>query len=274
MSYAATSQITSYSPAIGCPNSTHNLTIRVTNNYAAVPSNVSYTVNLFVKTDQNAILKTFNGSYSGGFALDATQDFLIVNVPFGAPMTCTISGTISVPIMSTSYDIPAQNYVVAYPLDLVIAYGSGNLTTSSVLLTDYAVRYYLDGNYDNVINQSASGTYQPTVSGSYTAKVYVANNGCLSQNPSNAAEVVLTSVFKSNSIAISVYPNPVTSSLTIEAGSSLLLIYELIDMNGLVVRTASFQKNSSINTEDLKAGSYLLNLKDGNENIASYKLVK
>jgi hypothetical protein len=290
---AAMAQITSiFSPTVGCPNTTHDVTVSVTNNSTAVPSaSTTFSVSLTVKDDMGATLKSYTSTtYSTGWAVGETKDFIILAVPFSGAMTCTIDGTISgttimmmmgppptfLPMpfpMPFTYTVPAQNYTVQSPPDLTITNTSNDLSVTTSL-SGYSVQYFLDGNYGAVVDQSLTGAYTATASGSYTAMGYDPISTCLSQNASNAIVLSVTSLKEATNINISVYPNPVASTVTIDTESSVALTYELSDLDGKVVRTAGFQGTGNINMENLKSGSYILNVKNGEVSVASYKLLR
>lgn len=277
----AQSVSTSVSPQFGCPNTTHDVTVSVTYSGTSVPGSVSYTITLNVKDDQANILKTFSGGGSG-FANGETKTYTITDVPFAGPMTCTVDGSVSVPAFSMTIPIPPQNYIVQFPYNLTITENPTGTLNVSTTLDGYSVRYYLNANYGTVINESTTGTYTPTSVGDYTAKAisYVTSTidgakSCTSTVASNMITIsIINSLEEAQNISISVYPNPVVSSVTIAAGTSSELTYELSDMNGAVVRSASFNGVGNINAEGLNAGSYILVIKNQNEKVASYKLVK
>ncbi|HVD98235.1 MAG TPA: T9SS type A sorting domain-containing protein [Cytophagaceae bacterium] len=276
-----------YSPAYGCPNTTHDVTVTITNGATAVPSTAAATVNLTVKADDGTtVLKTATLSLASGLAANASQDFVITAIPFVGAMTCTIEGTINGTILIPSptppyiplpfpfsYPVPTQNYVVQYPPDLTIT-STGNDLSTTTSLDGYSVQYFLDGNYSNVIDQSTTGNYTAAASGSYTAKAYDPVSTCLSANASNAIVANLTAVQKANGVNVSMYPNPVSSVLTIETGLSYLLTYELTDLSGAIVRSGTFEGTGTVNLETMKSGVYMLNIKNDKEQLGSYKLVK
>jgi hypothetical protein len=278
----------SSSPAVGCPNATHDLTFTITNGGTAVPSSMMYTVTLNVKTNVPTTLKTFTQNYNDGFAANETKSFVIEDVPFEGPMTCTVDGNISwvmmmmgpppnftqMPMVMYIY-IPAQDYTVAYPPTLTITETAGEINNSTSL-NGYSVRYYLNGDYNTYVEQSTTGNnFTPANNGSYTAKAYDLISSCVSEDPSNAIMITTTAVKGSTKTnEVSVYPNPVVSSVTIETEISSPLSYVLSDLNGTVVRNASFERTGQVNMEELKSGAYILTIKNEKENIASYKLTK
>jgi hypothetical protein len=277
----------SASPLPGCPKVAHDVIVSVTNNGPTLPS-TTYTINLNVHKADNSSLKSFNQTYSDGFATGTTKEFRITDVPFEEAMTCKILGSISGMYMMAgpmgpmmfpfSYTIPTQNYLLQSPPDLTITQTAGELNVS-VVPDGYKVQYFMNGNPDVLVND---GIYSPTVDGSYTAKgvrsVYSTladgNVNCYSENPSNAITIGITAIEEAQSVSISVYPNPIISTVTIAAGTSSELRYELSDINGKIIRSASFNETGNINVENLTAGSYILIIKNQQEKIASYKLVK
>ncbi len=269
------------SPKYGCPNTTHNVTVSVTNTSGvSIPAGSSYTIDLALKNDVGTSLKTYNQTFTDGFPDNTTKNFVIVAVPFPNAMTCTVEGTFSgsfpipFPPYTYAYNFAInENYVVKLPPNLTITESMGTLNVSTAL-DGYSVRYYLNSNFTTVINQSTTGTYTAVANGDYSAKGFDPISSCISTSASNTINVVVTTIQDAQHVSISVYPNPVISSITIEAGASYDLSYELSDMNGAIVRSASFNGSGNVNTADLNTGSYVLVVKKQNEKIASYKLVK
>jgi hypothetical protein len=223
LSSVAMAQIsTSFSPPVGCPNSTSDVTVSVTNNTGSSITMIT-SVTLTVKSSTLATLGTYSGS-PGSFAVGETKTFVIPSVAFAGPMTCTIDGTIAYTVMlpgappaftplpfPMSATIPSQNYTIAAPADVVLTNTGTSLSVTSVPAST-TIRYYLDGDYNTVINESSTGNYVASALGSYTAKAYDASYTCYSANPSNAITIsAITAVKEASNIHVSVYPNPVAS---------------------------------------------------------------
>lgn len=66
-----------------------------------------------------------------------------------------------------------------------------------------------------------------------------------------------------NSGNISIYPNPTDQSFTIKSSEGSVLQIELTDMSGKLVRTAETLSQINLNVEDIAAGMYILNIKQG-----------
>ncbi|HWZ22936.1 MAG TPA: hypothetical protein VNW06_09805, partial [Cytophagaceae bacterium] len=235
LSSVAMAQIsTSFSPPIGCPNSTSDVSVSVTNTSSSAVSGIM-TLSLALKSNTSTILGSYTGS-PGSFAAGETKSFVILGVAFAGPMTCTIDGSISgVTTMISPFPpytpmpfpftipIPAQNYTVAAPADIALTNTGTSMSVVSVPVST-TVRYYLNGDYSTVIDESSTGNYSATANGSYTAKAYDASYSCFSENPSNTVVIsTITAVKEASNIQVSIYPNPVASSVTIETGSASAL---------------------------------------------------
>lgn len=75
---------------------------------------------------------------------------------------------------------------------------------------------------------------------------------------------------------LSVYPNPVNNVVTVyNAGTVLMNKISITDINGRIVKTASYEgvSETQLNISDLNAGIYFMNI-DTNEGIATKKIVK
>ncbi len=267
-------------PKFGCPNTVHNVIIGITNNTAvAIPSGSPYSVTITIKdnaTPTPNVLATSTQVISDGIAIGATKNIIVPSVPFGAAMTCAVEASVTYSIYPT-FTAPAGTYVVqAAPSPIAIQENPAGRLGATLALDSYGVNFYKDGDYGTVAYYSALGLYDPTISGSYTAKAYDPNSTCISATASNAVvmSIAASTTKNSNAINVSVYPNPMANSVSITTGLSTPLTYELADINGAVVRTASFTTAANVNVENLKSGAYVLSVRDLEGNSTSYKLVK
>jgi hypothetical protein len=273
-------QTVSYSivPKYACENTTHDIVITATNNQQAIPPGITYTVNINVKDNTGTTAKTFSQSYSDGFALNSSKTYTITSVNFGAASTWTIDGSVVVQFVGT-FPVPSQNYFVKTVPVLNIINTNKDLSVTTAI-DGYSVRYFLDGDYGTVINESTTGNYTAVADGIYTAKavnyVYISSvpGTCESAAPSNEIQIISTAIEDPQSTSIAVYPNPMTATLTISSGIPDELTYELYDRTGVIVRTAVFKQVDHIDVAELKSGIYMLVLKNKQEKIASYKLAK
>ncbi|WP_343612173.1 S8 family peptidase [Chryseobacterium oranimense] len=77
---------------------------------------------------------------------------------------------------------------------------------------------------------------------------------------SNKAEVPLP-------LEVKIYPNPVTSHITIHSSESKKLDFEIINMQGRTVRKGSALPDEKIGTADLLQGQYIINITEGQRRV-------
>ncbi|WP_265132492.1 S8 family peptidase [Chryseobacterium oranimense] len=77
---------------------------------------------------------------------------------------------------------------------------------------------------------------------------------------SNKAEVPLP-------LEVKIYPNPVTSHITIHSSDSKKLDFEIINMQGRTVRKGSALPDEKIGTADLLPGQYIINITEGQRRV-------
>ena len=72
-----------------------------------------------------------------------------------------------------------------------------------------------------------------------------------------------------------IYPNPVGSSLNIELQTSSVYSYNIYSITGKRILNGEFEgENTSISTNALSSGVYLLQLSDENENKITKRIIK
>jgi hypothetical protein len=184
--------MTTPTPKYGCPNTTQSVTIGATNNAAfGIPGSVVITVNVIVMDNTNTITLGNTTQTMSGLAAGATKYITIPNVAFQGPMVCNISGTASFTYFGAQSYPFTGTYTVQYPPDLTASESPAGTIAISTSLDIYSVRYYFNGDYGTVNNETTSSTYTPGAYGSYTAKGYDPITSCLSANPSNAVALTL-----------------------------------------------------------------------------------
>ncbi len=276
-------------PVYGCPFTTHDVSIGAKNNTGfPLTSPYSIAVTLYDTTGGGQIPLAPTNTQNFSAAVDnvpngGTKTVTIPAIPFHGAMTCSVAVvlTYSFPVSGT-YPL-AVNYVVKTPPMLNIQESPvGTVSLIAALDPAYSTLFYLNGS-SSVTNTSTTGSYTPAVYGTYTAKAYEAYKvntvpstvGCISSMSSNPIPISFTTaIIDGQNVNVSVYPNPMTSSLTISTGISYKLTYELSDMNGALLRNADFTSVATVNVENLKAGTYVLVVKDNDSKVAYYKLVK
>lgn len=104
-------------------------------------------------------------------------------------------------------------------------------------------------------------------------------NGAVNQGIQQPIEILTlgTDNFPDISLAITVYPNPVTSSVILKSGNTDLknAEYILSDMNGKqIARQKITNSETRISMENLKVAIYLLNVMNGNKVLKTFKIIK
>lgn len=184
------------SPKYGCPNTTHNVSIGVTNNSgASMPAGVAITVTVTIKDNTNAnTLGTASKTISTGFADGSTQTVVVPNIAFVGPMVCNVSGSASFTFGAPQNFPFTGTYTVQYPPTLSISENPTGTLEVTTPLDVYSARYYANANYGVVNKETTATTYTPTVGASYTAKAYDPASTCLSAAASNAVVIKVTPI--------------------------------------------------------------------------------
>jgi hypothetical protein len=273
ISTVAMAQTITVSPKYGCPGATHTVTISFSN---PSPFTItSYDVNIDLK-DGSTVLANHTQTYSNSVPAGGTGMIIITGVPFTSVAdntVCTATGTVVAQTGFGPQNVPVnQNYTVKYPPTFSIADGAGTLSAVEPL-DGYSIRFYLNGDYGTVINESVTGSYTPTQTGDYSAKGYDPISTCISQTASNTVNVIVTAITNAQNINVSVYPNPMVNSLTI-AADNMQVTYSISNTIGVSVKSGSINQVGSIVVDDLQAGTYVLTVKDNSGKSSSYTLVK
>jgi Secretion system C-terminal sorting domain len=99
---------------------------------------------------------------------------------------------------------------------------------------------------------------------------------CVSARVPVLAEVTSTGISENASNGFSVYPNPASDFVMIDAGGKSITLVELTDLTGRLVRSLQFPKgnNSSIrfNLEGLASGQYQLLLTQSDRKTSAGKV--
>ncbi len=97
------------------------------------------------------------------------------------------------------------------------------------------------------------------------------------QIPYDISILVSTNDFVSNSIQLSIYPNPTEDFIKLEANEEVFddeLYYELHNSKSIKLSSSAFSANQFISMRDLNSGVYLLTVRKNNQIIKTFKVIK
>jgi serine protease len=203
---------------------------------------------------------SWNWSFAGGTPATSTSQNPLV--------TYNTAGTYNAQLVATNSNgsdtILFSNYVTvnANPAAPTIVDNSGTFQSS-----------YIGGNQwyngGGIIAGATNDNYTPTQGGTYYV-IYTDANGCTSTSNSLVSTVGL----EEENISFSIYPNPATEKLIIDAGTVVKANIKLMDLSGRTV--LSTQMNHAIYQVDVSTlanGVYMLKVEFGNKTVTK-KIVK
>jgi hypothetical protein len=202
----------------------------------------------------NTVVPTTCGLNNGSVSTSATGTYLWSNGATTQIINNLAPGTYSVTVTSgtcTATESSTLNASNALSAPVITNSGTA-LSTASGFVT---YNWYLNGTYIAGVN---TNTYTPTVNGNYTVEVINAD-GCTS--PLSAVEVVVLSTVTAphNAFELSIYPNPTTGLLHINAAQQISSL-QVIDAQGRLITTLSDSNITSLDLAELPAGLYTLKL--------------
>ncbi len=180
------------------------------------------------------------------------------------------------PVNTTNYSVTVTDSCAATSSTLITvtvdSAAKPVITESGNMLFSTAATYYQWNLNDTLINGANGQLYVPLVSGVYSVTIIDGTNWCSAT--SDTIHVVVPSGINelSNSLNTSVYPNPVTSNLIIEAPQQATI--EILDIQGLLIKTISASGNkTSIDVSAFPSGVYIVELKT-EKGVAVEKFIK
>lgn len=143
-------------------------------------------------------------------------------------------------------------------INLTVNSVNSNVTQSGITISSDetgAAYQWIDCGTGLVIPNETSASFTATANGSYA--VIVTKNGCT--DTSNCIAISTIGLSENSDANISVYPNPATTTLTIQNTSNAAAVFSLMDASGKVLRTVSTSDEKiEWNIEQLPAGIYSL----------------
>ncbi len=192
-------------------------------------------------------LNGVSGSWTPAFNSDETTQYTFI--PDAGSCADTVTMTVSVILTPPPSGDAEQSF------------GSGNNTLKEIVVEGENIEWY--GSYSDAI--SGSGQLPDTTSlvdgVTYFAVQYA--DGCRSFEPLAVTVSVATSIDHIRSGSISLYPNPVSSILTVEHQSDIdeVRIYSLT--GNLVMSPSGEGRIWQFNVSSLPSGAYLIHIRSG-----------
>jgi PKD repeat protein len=207
-----------------------------------------------------------------------TVDFYNWSFPGGTPSSSTLQN----PMIT-------YNAMGTYNVQLIVTNGNG---ADTILMTSYITvitppaaptvidntgtltsSYVGSGNqwYDTngIIAGATNDTYLPTQGGSYYV-VYTDVNGCTS----TSAPIISTIGIENYNVNFSIYPNPTTEKLTIDAGTLVKANIKLMDLSGRMVMISKMNQSlMQLDLTQLSDGIYMIRIEYGDRSITK-KIIK
>lgn len=158
-----------------------------------------------------------------------------------------------------------SNYITVYnsPANPTIIDNAGTLESSYLGAGN---QWYNGG---GLIPGATNDSYLPTNGGTYYV-VYTDANGCTS----TSAMIVSTIGIEDYNFSFSIYPNPTTEKLTIDAGVLVKANVKLMDLSGRVVMTSKMNQSLlQLDLGQLSDGVYMIKIEYGEKSITK-KVIK
>ena len=143
------------------------------------------------------------------------------------------------------------------------------LQSEAQVIRRQSIGGYGSGMVDGVLVQQTTG--QP-----YATTAFYSNEISVRPGFQQPSKYVLETIHSNLTISLNVYPNPATSSVTIQSPEAITnALIQVRDMDGNLVLNEKVAelKTYWINSETWQKGFYFINLYDGQNNMYSSKLI-
>jgi hypothetical protein len=161
--------------------------------------------------------------------------------------------------------------VISINLTINTVNNTANVNGITITAVETNATYqWIDCETGSVIPNETGASYTATANGSYA--VIVTKNECT--DTSDCETIATIGLPENMDEIISVYPNPATTSITIQKENNASATFSLKDTNGKVLRTVnSAEEKIDWNIEDLKAGIYFITV-NFNNSVSVFKIAK
>lgn len=153
------------------------------------------------------------------------------------------------------------------------------LKVSFLFLTCCQVIYAQESTHSAGSDASGSGGIVNYSIGQNVYTTHSGANGSVAQGVQQPYEIMVSVGIdvKEIQLELSVYPNPTTHhlNLRVENYTSKNYVYQLTDIDGKLIASSQIVENlSQISMEDLPVAAYFLTVKNGNQIIKNFKIIK
>ena len=125
--------------------------------------------------------------------------------------------------------------------------------------------------YTRIIENARGQTYTPTEIGKYSVKVTLL--GCKSDSSNEEEVTVLSSQISTIENELNIYPNPFNENLVIELKSiNTPVHFELINSLGQVVVKDTFREKTTVKTDNLPSGNYIVRIEHNNKTYTKHTI--
>lgn len=149
-------------------------------------------------------------------------------------------------LSSCSYSLPSNPTITL------------NGSVLSIAATSLTISWFLNGVL-LVGEQSVAIDTQQHGNGTYEVRISDAS-GCYGNATQNVTTTT-TGLNEDFEFTFGVYPNPTSRMVTIQTNTSNLQIFELIDLEGRLIKQFEVQLKSEVSLEDIESGTYFIRFK-------------
>ncbi|MBI3236079.1 MAG: T9SS type A sorting domain-containing protein, partial [Bacteroidetes bacterium] len=268
---------------LSCPTQKVSITIdrsKISNVTAAIKGNgacegtaqtfeatAGYTNYLFKDKQGNVLQNSAANTYAtSNKGIISNGLDVIVSNSLGCSNTISASA-------GTVFNMPVASFTYNYVSTLTYSF---NTSSAANIKSTWD---FGDGTIDSSNQKTINHTYASI--GTYSVKLKESNQNCSDDSimQLKAGGLGLKNLMSTHTI--SVYPNPITNSLTIDMSSldEMPVSIEVIELNGKVnifFNASQLSKNNivNVNTENLSSGLYIIKITTSNDGVYYQKILK
>ena len=238
-------QLTSVANFLGCTGTSSEVTLQ----QPAALNIISQQTNVSCYGDDNASIAITTQGGTG------THDYQWSTGANTSTISSLSSGVYDVTIMDANNCSLAEQFTIIEPSQLQVSVTMNQNQLTGVVSggsPSYTYEWQLN---NQTVSTSSSMTAQQT--GYYVLTVTDAN-GCV-ESKTQYYEQPSVDVEQNSSLDIKVYPNPASTTVTLELSSDMVKAqFKLLDTRGRVVREGKVNNKTTLNIKNLSSGMYIM----------------